>query len=272
MAAAFLLGSLAIPVTVAAQFVEGSVIHATTEQPLAAVQIELRTAEDILAASVMTDSAGRFRAQTSRTGALTLTASLIGYQSVETVLDVTIGERVEVVVRMSEAAIPLDAIRVEARSRVSMGPLAGYYDRVERHRLMGIGRVLTRDQIDARNAIDVTDLLRVMPRVRISTAFGRGGDVHFNGSRGGCVPKVFLDGVLTNRYGPASVNEMVSPGNLEGIEVYQGLAQMTGEFYDVAGCGVILMWTRRVDGGRPMSLRRIVTILSGVVLLFILIN
>lgn len=273
IAAAFLLGSFAIPVSVAAQFVDGTVIHATTEQPLATVQIELHTAEGILAASAVTDSAGRFRAQTSRTGSLTLTASLIGYQPVETVLDVTIGERVEVAIRMSEAAIPLDAIKVEARSRVTMGPLAGYYDRVERHRLMGIGRILTRDQIAARNAIDVTDLLRAMPRVRISNAFGRGGDVHFNSGRGGCVPKVYLDGVLTNRYGPASVNEMVIPRDLEGIEVYQGLAQMTGEFYDVAGCGVILMWTRRVEeGGRPMSLRRIVTILSGIALFFFLIN
>lgn len=273
IAAAFLLGSFAAPLAVTAQFVEGRVIHATTEQPLAAVHIELRTADDIRVASALTDSAGRFRAQASRTGALTVTASLIGYQSAKTVLHVTAGERVDVVIRMSEQAITLDPIQVETRSMVSMGPLAGYYDRVERYRRMGIGRILTRDQIDARNAIDVTDLLRMVPRVRISTGMGRGGDVYFNSGMGGCVPKVYLNGVLANRNSPASVNEMVSPGELEGIEVYQGLAQMSGEFYDVAGCGVILLWTRRMDGdGRPMSLRRILAIMSGIVLFLFIVN
>lgn len=272
IAAAFLLGSFAAPLAVTAQFVDGRVILATTEQPLAAVHIELRTANDIRVASALTDSAGRFRVQASRTGALTLTASLIGYQSAETVLDVTAGERVDVVIRMSEQAITLDPIQVEARSMVSMGALAGYYDRVERYQRMGLGRIVTRDQIEARNAIDVTDLLRMVPRVRISTGRGRG-DVYFNSGMGGCVPKVYLDGVLANRNSPASVNDMVSPGELEGVEVYQGLAQMSGEFYDVAGCGVILLWTRRMDGdGRPMSLLRILTIMSGIVLFIFLVN
>ncbi|CAN5753659.1 hypothetical protein BH23GEM10_BH23GEM10_01280 [soil metagenome] len=264
IAAAFLLGSFAAPLAVTAQFVDGRVIHATTEQPLVAVHIELRTTDDIRVASALTDSAGRFRAQASRTGALTLTASLIGYQPVETVIDVTAGERVEVVIRMSEEAITLDPIQVEVRSRVSMGALAGYYDRVERHRRMGFGRIVTRDQIEARNAIGVTDLLRMVPRVRVRSGMG-GGDVYFSSGMGGCVPKVYLDGVLANRNSPASVDALVSPWDLEGIEVYQGLAQMPGEFYDVAGCGVILMWTRRMDeDGRPMSLRRILAIMAAI--------
>jgi hypothetical protein len=59
------------------------------------------------------------------------------------------------------------------------------------------------------------------------------------------------------------VDETVRPYDLEGVEVYRGLTEMPGEFYDDQHCGVILLWTRRdADGGRPFSLNRIVVALG----------
>lgn len=262
-------GLLSAAAPAAAQFVQGRVLHTATDRPLDAVSVELRTDDGRRIAHAVTDTAGRFLMQSSRVGEYVLVAERIGLQPVTSMLQIRVGEQVDVLLRMSEAAVSLEALTVEARSHVNIGPLAGYYERVRRNQLAGIGHIITREEIDRRQPSDVTDLLRMMPRVRIASRHGRDSEVRFSG-RGDCTPKVYIDGMLTNRRQPATVNDLVHPLDLEGVEVYQGLAQMPGEYSDLTGCGVVLLWTRRTnDGGRPFSWRRVLIAggLFGVLLL-----
>jgi hypothetical protein len=251
------LAVLCVAGDVAGQFISGRVVHAGTGAPLEGVEVQLRAGDGRRIAQSLTDSTGAFLMQASRTGSYQLIAVRIGMETVRADLTVGVSEEVEILLRMGESAVVLDPLTVEARSFRNIGPLAGYYERVARSQGLGLGTIITRDRIDERNAIDVTDLLREVPRITIVRQ-RQGNEVRFRGGgTGGCSPRIYIDGVMANRRQPAFVNDYVRPLDLEGIEIYQGLAQSPGEFHDTTGCGVLLLWTRRMpDSGSPMTWKR----------------
>jgi hypothetical protein len=70
--------------------------------------------------------------------------------------------------------------------------------------------------------------------------------VSYNG--GPCPVQIWVDGMLTTRAAGENVplDDLASPGILEGIEIYRGLATIPPEFVSPgARCGVIAIWTRR---------------------------
>jgi hypothetical protein len=84
---------------------------------------------------------------------------------------------------------------------------------------------------------------------------------HFDpsGRPGPCFPIVYLDGYRT---GGASIDDLVFPSDVEGVEVYKGLSEYPGQFASPdARCGVIAVWTRSapssdiVDSGTPLWVR-----------------
>ncbi|NJD19716.1 MAG: hypothetical protein FIA95_10605 [Gemmatimonadetes bacterium] len=229
-----------------AQIVTGKVVLASTGAPLGDVTVRLHFPDGRAVASAMTDTAGVFELTAPRLGWFTLSAERIGLAAVSTPeLELRISEEVEVVLRMAEEAIPLEPLVVEARSAVQLGPLAGYFERMERQGKLGLGHILSRDQIDERAALDVADLLRDIPRVRVvQQRVGRPPSIVLVGRGGECTPKVYVDGIHQNRGGAAGtaavVDELVRPSDLEGVEVYRGLDEMPGEYYEENHCGVML--------------------------------
>lgn len=265
-AAALLLTLHALALPAHAQLVRGRVIRAGTETPLADVSVQLRAADGRILASSASNAAGEFRLHSSRLGAVTVVAERIGLQTVTSEeLLLSVSEIVEIEIAMAETAVPLDPLTVRAREYADIGPLAGYFHRMERNRKMGFGHVLSRDEIQERSAVDVADMMREIPRLSVVEQRGRGFHVVFRGAQGTCTPKVFLNGVLANRGGLAFLDELVRPHELEGIEIYRGIAEMPGEFYDETHCGVIIMWTRRdAEGGRPFAWKRVLLTLGGI--------
>lgn len=256
-----------------AQFVGGRVVHAGTDQPLRDVTVELLTDGGRRIARAVTNDEGAFHMQASRIGEYVIRARRIGLESVTATLSVEVSQRVDILLRMAEAAVPLDPLTVEARSALNIGSLAGYYERTERAQLLGIGTVLTRDWLAERRAGSTGDILRQQPRVTVTSGLYNSGQVRFNsGGRSFCTPQIYLDGILANRTGPLYVNELPQPSDLEGIEIYRGLAEM-GEYYDNTGCGVILLWTRRTgDEGPPFSWRRLLSLTGALGVMLILIQ
>jgi hypothetical protein len=59
---------------------------------------------------------------------------------------------------------------------------------------------------------------------------------------------VYLDGLRFPLFRGESIDHLVSPMELEGIEVYAHAAQVPVEFQRTrAGCGAILFWTRHAE-------------------------
>jgi hypothetical protein len=266
-AAGALAALLAIGSPVEAQIVKGRVVMAGTQTPLVDVSVKLRAADGRILASALTNDAGEFRLHSSRITEATILAERIGLQPITTsAVQVALSQVIDVQIEMSETAVPLDPLTVRAREHFDIGPLSGYFERVQRHERMGFGHVLTRDQVQERDAIDVADLLREVPRIAVVQAPGRGQHVMFRGgAQGQCTPRVYINGVYANRNSLAYIDELVRPSELEGIEIYRGLAEMPGEFYDDSHCGVILIWTRRdAEGGRPFAWKRVLLTIGGI--------
>jgi hypothetical protein len=241
-----------------AQVVSGRVLHDATGATIAEVAVTLQTPDGQRVARTVTDTAGAFSVKAPRFGSFVLTAVLDGLSSVSTAPFNVGPGTLEVVIRMAEAVVPLDPLVVEGRNRpADLGVLAGYYERMQWNERTGLGRFITRDAIDLRNPLEMSDMLRELPRVNVNRARGTGAFVTMRGSRGDCTPALFIDGMRINRRDRAYVDELVRPGDVEGVEVYVGLAQLPGSYHDESGCGVLLVWTRRgSEDGRPFSWRR----------------
>ena len=172
------------------------------------------------------------------------------------------GTDVELTVLLPQDALVLDTVAVEGEAEpFAPGPLRGFYERMRR----GFGSFLTRKEIEEKNPYRLTDAMRLMRSVQIvkmprdkDRPFGprsRNYTIRIRGMRyargiagGECVPVLYLDGAKLGpvddaEYGGLDV--FVFPSDVEGIEVYRP-SEAPGEFAgSEAGCGVIVIWTRR---------------------------
>ena len=256
-----------------AQILRGRILEDGTGAPISNAHITLliRNTQQI-AAEADGDSVGRFRMLAPRPDTYDIRIDRIGYQPVA-IDSFGIGEDREVVVefRMALNAVPLEPVRVLGNSRYDHTRLEDYYDRMERMTRAGIGRFITREDVEATPTSYVSDLMRGhVPTLQV---VGRQRAVYFYRNGRECMPSLYIDGVLANRNQAVGPDEFVSADLVEGIEVYRGLTQMPGEYVDLSGCGVILIWTRRgFDEGRPFSWKRMLVAGAVTSLIFLLVR
>ncbi|HXV87411.1 MAG TPA: TonB-dependent receptor [Gemmatimonadales bacterium] len=148
------------------------------------------------------------------------------------------GKTVELAVRLETGSVPLPELLVEGRSEPA-GKMTAFFQR----KSSGQGYFVTRDEIEKRAPRVMTDMLRMVPGLRISCDFGKCTAQSFQESRrimGGCPIQYFLDGLPFL----GDVDEM-TPDQVEGIEIYRGSASVPPEFNrGTALCGVIAIWSR----------------------------
>lgn len=257
-----LLAALPLPLraqhTPADAAIRGQVIDVSTGNPVAGATVDVLDDVGRIRARATTDAEGGFVHARLSPGSFRLRVRSLGFEEVVSPRWwVETGEVLTVVLRLDPDALLLAPLEVTARVRSASPVLQGFYQRMERG-LMGV--FFSREEIEARNPIRISDLLAEVPGVRLEGAAADGDPrrdqvVRFSralGMAGGvCPAQVYLDGVPTNRGGTEiAIDLLASPGVLEGIEVYRGLAGVPPEFLSPeARCGVIALWTRR--GGSP---------------------
>jgi len=230
----------------------GRVVDQATGTGVATAFIEYLDVHRRVRASAMADANGTFVLVDLPTGSFRLRASRIGYaRTVTPYWRIEPGELLTLVIYVDPEAVPLTPLEITARERSRSPVLSAYYNRLERR--IG-GTFITREEIERRNPRLVTDLLMDVPGVRLESG-GRGANSRIvTMSRaamlmgGRCPVQVWIDGMLTTRSPGATVfiDELATPGLLEGIEIYRGLATIPPEFVTPeARCGVIAIWTRR---------------------------
>lgn len=236
----------------------GRVVDDLTEMPLSQVQVSLLARDGSLLSRTETGGDGTFEFEVRKASSARIQARRLSYRANTTPLLYFDGRRFfQVEVRLDPDAILLAPLEVIAWSELPENALhAGFIQRLA----TGLGTYITREDVERRNPMRVTDLLREVPGL-VVTGSGTGNRpvVQVGRSlRSSCVTQVFVDGFLMNRrilgrrgMPPADfpIDDAVIPASVEGIEIYRGLSTVPPEFLNPdAECGVIAIWTRR--GGR----------------------
>jgi hypothetical protein len=234
--------------------IEGRVVEEDSGEPISAVDVVVRAANDRYLASMQTDEEGRFQVDIRRADAVWLFASRIGYVDNRTpLLHFDDNRFFEVEIRLDPAAILLAPLAVVARRSGDRSPVLANFD----HRVRtGTGYYITRRDIERVKPMYVTDLLATVPGVRIIPAGAGTRRIIEMGRTAGrnCPVQIFVDGMLVTRdlgpftsgSGRFTVDDIASPNSVEGIEIYRGLSSVPAEFLTPeAECGVVAIWTRR---------------------------
>jgi hypothetical protein len=170
-------------------------------------------------------------------------------------------------------ALPLSRgpARLEPRVTRKDRNRSGEEKRGERRSSRPDALVITREEIEERNAREITDLLRNVPGARIINTPGGGRTLLL---RGGCEPTVWLDMTRIRQVG--DLDALVPPNDVEFIEIYHGF-DLPVEF-GPDQCGGVLIRTRTGTppprGAEPGPengfWRRLATISGFVLLVFLL--
>ena len=101
------------------------------------------------------------------------------------------------------------------------------------------GHFIERTEIERKGPVFVSELFRTIPGATL-TASGRVGNIV---RLRGCQPMIWVDGM---RVPNAELDDVASPMDVGGIEVYNSWSTLPGEYMDRAGagCGAIVVWTK----------------------------
>jgi hypothetical protein len=232
---------LLMPSTAAPQTIQGVVVEDEARTPIGGVDVELVTIDGVTAATATTTDEGDFVVRAPRAGRYTLRLTHIAYHALNTdTLVLRSGEGVSVEVRMAATVIPVEPLTVTARSNANT---AGFH---ERRRRGGLGRYVTREEIERHPGARTSDLLRHLPGIQLVPSAGS----HLLLMRGGagrCLPTIYIDGMAVRQFPGSGIDELVHPEMLEGVEVYTG-ASAPPPIHSRTTCGVVAFWTRPGEG------------------------
>ena len=164
-------------------------------------------------------------------------------------------------VELMPVAVRMPEVVVEGERTVyHFGRMGGF---IRRSRA-GLGHYITRQDIDKSQPLNVTELLRRVPRILL-TPTSSGNMVRIlrqTSVQGNCAPEIIVDGIRLNvvegqvmkskdgedlyQGREILIDDLVGLDDVDGIEVYTGPSSTPAELSMVGtDCGVILIWTRR---------------------------
>jgi hypothetical protein len=227
---------------------------AAAQQPTAAdLQVTVRSAADgapLSGAQVtvtgtlvggMTRPDGSIVLRGIAPGSVRIRVQHLGHEAESLSVDLEAGRLNEVEVRLEVLPIPVEAVEANVRASRSQQMLtdAGFF----RRRGVNPGTFVTRAQIERRNPVRMSDMLRNMAGMQLTpTVAGQSRASSGREPRAvSCPIQYFVNGTPVNAF---NIDD-VRPEDVEGIEIYRGFSQIPPEFNrGMAMCGVIVIWTR----------------------------
>jgi hypothetical protein len=239
----------------AGQTLRGTVVDHHSK-PVEGVHVGVSAATGTLVGDTVTGADGAFALRLPVVGSYIVRASKPGYTAAVTQpIEVQVGFDASVQLRLQASPVPLDTVTVVAQNvkveqEIPYLAQVGFYDR--KHK--GLGRFLTREDLDKNRSDRLTDALRGMPGVHI-VCTGQYCDVQSPAAtttftRGVCQQTVVLDGVVLRSGGISGggdpVDQLLNPFNLAGVEVYSSPSGVPVQFKGyMSPCGAVIAWSRR---------------------------
>ncbi len=234
-----------------AVMLSGTVVDEDRAAPLEGVDIVVLE----LDRQATTGPEGAFQLSFVPPGTYRVLARRLGYQPLDTVLVVSEGRDLRVVVGLRRLPTVLPELSVEAPAMALSPNMTGF---AERQRTT-FGRHFTRDDLDRVNFSTLADLLRGIPRVTVilvgsEAAAASSTRTSIEGPRyerpwpSACYMQIVFDGASVWAPGrgtgrPYNVNQH-SIRWLQGVEVYTGADTPIMFGGTGSACGTIVLWTR----------------------------
>jgi hypothetical protein len=191
----------------------------------------------------VTDDEGRFLVTQAPGGTQSFEVRAIGYFPEERTIDLVGGRSATVHVTLATLRSVLDTVRVAATRVYSTDP----HGFEARRRAGGRGYFFDRKDVERLRPLEITELLRRVPSLTLSTGefdqFVYMRDFYGDGY---CQPTVFIDGLRLERLSRRDIDLWVRPEELAAMEVYTRPEQAPPQFTTMEGCGVLVLWTRRL--------------------------
>jgi len=174
-------------------------------------------------------------------GTHTLDVRAVGFSPVQRPVDIVSGTQSAADVELLNLGIMLDTIRVMAQRVYTSRKLAAF----ERRLKSGFGHIIQEDEIERRNPMYVSDLLRTIPGVIVMPSRYSSDDVHMRAIyRGYCRPSIYIDGAPIINDPSFPLNNLVSTTEIRAMEVYTRSLTTPMEFRGMTTeCGAIVIWT-----------------------------
>jgi hypothetical protein len=199
------------------------------------------------ARSVRTDSVGRFIIAALPYGPTDIGFRRLSFEPVILIITIPPSDTTDVQVTLGVAAQKLTGMVIEEHPDQLRQLIA-----FENRRRQGIGHFITREQIDKRNPLLLSDMVRSVPGTILISEAGRTTLRFSRSARNGCPPQFFIDGIQATGF---NIDDMPAR-DVEGVELYAGAAGLPPEYNRVTGtgiCGTVIIWTRIPSTARAKS-------------------
>lgn len=212
----------------------GRVRDAETAEPIVAATITVRLPDrEVVAYS---DQDGGFRLPGLRPGSVLLRVEHVQFEKAEWTVELVGGQTKVVDIALASEAYVIDPLEVEVAADVARR-MRGFNDRRDREK----GHFLTRSDIEERDPIYPSDLLRSMAGVRLMTEDTGDLRIVMGSGRTACEAAVFWDGSPMEAI---RIDDYL-PEHIEAIEVYTRFTNTPTPFRSRARrCGSVVVWSR----------------------------
>ena len=135
---------------------------------------------------------------------------------------------------LTPVATDVEAVTIEGAT----GKLQGFNERRVRN---NFGYFFDQNDIRRKSPRFVSELFRNIPGARLQASRRSGNILELRN----CTPRIWIDGVRADN---AEIDELISPSEIAGMEIYPSFAGVPAEYMDKdnRACGVVLVWTRQV--------------------------
>ena len=239
--------------------VVGSVVDAQSREPVEGAVIGV-AGEGF---ESLTGADGQFVLTNVPEGVQVLHLRHLAYGTQQASVDVRAGAATSVLVEVSRQPIELEPLAVTIEGVRDIGlEIRGFYERQEWNEKLGIGHYFTFEDIERRNPRLISHMIADVPGTVLdcSRDIRRNScELRFVGAGSACERAgVFINGTpalrpdnqtvvmpLSGEIRPTSLDQLITPREIAGIEIYPSAASVPAEFGGSAGqCGAIIIWTR----------------------------
>ena len=230
----------------------GTVVDGGSGEPVDGAVVGLAGA----AGQAVTSATGAFMLDNVPAGETTIDVQHLAYGTQSASVSVRPGASTSLLIRVTPEPVELEPLEVTVEGvRYTNLETRGFYDRQQWSEKSGLGHFLTIEDIERRAPRLVSHMIANVPGTRLDctdSVMSQRCELFFVGIPRtiGCQrADIFLDGVNVIKsdqaFNPHSIDEMVRPLDIAGIEVYPGPSSVPAEFSGASGsCGAIVIWTR----------------------------